>query len=325
MRIFIIALGLFYAAFGYSQTSENRCLLDKIKSKQDQVTVAELRKSCSQEKKKDRKQGALSRRIEEERNTEFNPYIITPHRMNYILAYAKTDNINRDVYAGIEDFAARLKEEEVKFQFSFKIPLSRGKTFIEGDRFYFGMTLKSFWQLYSDDISAPFRETNYRPEFFYSMPLKWQPNNANTSLVIGVEHESNGRALPLSRSWNRAYVGFLYEKDNFVLAFRPWYRLEEDPKQSPDDPGGDDNPDIEDFMGKYEISSAYQWKEYEVNFLGRRNFRTDNGAVEIGFTFPLTGRLRGYLQYFNGYGESLIDYNHSQERIGIGLALTDML
>jgi phospholipase A1 len=216
--------------------------------------------------------------------------------------------------------------EEAKFQISFKFPLNENPLFINGDSLHFGFTLKAFWQLYNDEASAPFRETNYNPELFYTTPLSFSPQGADTALRFGVEHESNGRTQLLSRSWNRVYTQMFYTKNNYVISLKPWYRIPEDDKESSRDAKGDDNPDIEKYMGYFELNGAIKYRQFEFTTLIRNNLRDENyGAFELGMSFPLWGRLRGYTQYFNGYGDSLIDYDHRMERIGIGFLLTDLM
>lgn len=269
--------------------------------------------------------GALSHRIMAEKRTAFDPYVITPHKMNYLLPMSITDNVNQQVYKGVDSWAENLTNTEAKFQLSIKVPLNRKALFIPEDGLFFGFTLQSWWQVYSDNISKPFRETNYQPELFYLAPLNWHPANGNTGFALGIEHQSNGRSQLLSRSWNRLYLNFLYEKDNLALSLRPWWRLEENKKKTPLDSDGDDNPDIDQYMGHFELAMAYKWSEYELSVKTRENFATHKGSLELGLTFPLWGKLRGYAQYSNGYGESLIDYNHSQQRFGLGVALTNVL
>ncbi len=59
----------------------------------------------------------------------------------------------------------------------------------------------------------------------------------------------------------------------------------------------------------------------------RNNLRSSNNrtTVQLDWSFPIGGRLKGYLQYFDGYGESLVDYNYRNQRIGLGIMLTSWL
>lgn len=261
----------------------------------------------------------LKARLEDERSTQENIYVITPHKMTYILPVWYTDDINTTPYisAGSDEWGNGLKEVEAKIQVSFKIPLNYDSIFTENDSLYFAFTTVSWWQVYATDISSPFRETNYQPELFYLAPLQWHPNDANLGWSVGIMHQSNGRSSSISRSWNRVYLSAIYDKDDYSILFRPWIRLDESAED-------DDNPDINDYMGHFELIAGYRMNNIKFTALGRQNFSEGHGYLELGSTFPLWGRLRGYLQLSTGYGESLIDYNHSQNRIGLGIAITDL-
>jgi phospholipase A1 len=99
---------------------------------------------------------------------------------------------------------------------------------------------------------------------------------SNTANQIGVVHQSNGHGGTLSHSWNRIYANLIAERGNLVLAFKPWYRFPEG-----DD---DDNPDITDFMGHYELSAVYKWGQNEFSLMSRNNLESgfSKGAVELG-------------------------------------------
>ena len=133
-------------------------------------------------------------------------------------------------------------------------------------------------------------------------------------------HQSNGQSDPLSRSWNRIVANFIFDRGNYVFSFRPWYKI---PRSEEDD----DNPVINDYMGYGELGALYRYKNHQVTAMLRNNLDFDNNrnTIELNYTFPINERLKGIAQYFNGYGESLIDYNHRSHRIGIGILLTDWL
>lgn len=319
----------FEPAEGPYSAEQEDCLREAMINANPTITLGELEAEC--EIIRERIAGTpvyseASRRLIMERRTEWNPFVITPHNANYILPFTYNRYPNSSVYQGISQFED-MDREEAKLQVSLKVPLNENDVLLKGDGLYFAVTLKAFWQVYNHAISAPFRETNYRPEIFYFFPLRVHEYKADTALAVGFEHESNGRTQLLSRSWNRVFLNFYYAKDHYMIQFRPWYRIPEEKKEEPMDPDGDDNPDIHEYMGYFELSGIWERDEIEYTLMLRNNLKWDQnrGAVQAEASFPLWGRMRGMVQYFNGYGESLIDYDHRVNKIGFGLMLTESM
>ena len=259
------------------------------------------------------------------------PFDVRFHNANYLLFGRYTDNVNNSpfspLFQGTGQPQQDLSSTEAKFQFSFKARL-----WTTDDRrwgLWAAYTQQSQWQLYNGDTSAPFRDNNYMPELFVSYRpdvdlgggFKWKLLNA------GYNHQSNGRSdilsngtdNGLSRSWDRLFAEFGVEREVLALFGTVWYRL-------PESSTKDDNPDITDYYGYGKLSALYRWRGNTFSGSVRGNLRTGKGAVEAGwFSPPLLGPLRGYVQVFSGYGESLIDYNWNQTTIGVGVALSDGL
>lgn len=267
----------------------------------------------------------LADRDEDEEETVVNPNVFVAHKQNYVFPLSYTSALNREVYDEINpEISSFYRSEEVNFQISLKVQINNDALLFRNDSLQAGLTLEAWWQLYSNDVSSPFRETNYQPEVFYSVPLRWRPFGLRPSASIGLEHQSNGQVQGLSRSWNRVYGRLELEGESFFASIQPWYRIPEEQRTDPNSADGDDNPDILDFMGHGQLS--FGWRGERLNYFTnlRANPSTGNGAVEVFVSFPLFQRFRGVVQYFNGYGNSLIDYDHFQQRIGLGILLSNL-
>lgn len=262
-------------------------------------------------------------RLKLEEATDANPWVITAHKPNYLLPLDYNANPNQDPFVS-EGEGDQIDHSEVKFQFSSKFPLVRSLFSTQADM-YFAYTNRSFWQMYSTASSAAFRETNHEPEFFLTYPVDWSLFGwKNSSVALGVVHQSNGRDEPLSRSWNRLYASALFEQGNWGLSIKPWYRIPEEEKTDLSTTSGDDNPDIYKYMGYGEMRLSYHKQDHVITLMERNNFTSKSkGAVELAYSFPLYGKLKGYTQFFHGYGESLIDYNARSSRISMGVAISD--
>ena len=208
---------------------------------------------------------------------------------------------------------------ESKFQVSFKTKAVENLFGDNGD-IWMAYTQSSRWQVFNGDTSRPFRETNYEPEVMlvfrtgYGL-LGWKGRMA----AVGINHQSNGRADPLSRSWNRIVFNIGLDRDGWALMLRPWFRVPEG--------GDDDNPDISDYMGRGDLTLVRVLPSgHQLSLALRHSLRggdRSHGAAQFDWAFPLHRNFRGHLQVFDGYGESLIDYNHRATYIGLGISLME--
>lgn len=247
-----------------------------------------------------------------------------PYQPTYILPYTYVDNPNQSPGSPAREdttYDARLQSEEAKYQISLKVPLLTGML-DDSTTLWFGYTQKSFWQVYDTEESAPFRETNYEPEVFVRQRLGWDLGPGQlTSVSLGLNHQSNGQSEPRSRSWNRIKGSVAYTYDRWLFMVNPWYRLPESDKNN-------DNPDIDDYLGYADYIAVYKWNDdHVISTRLMNNLRSEDNrtSVELGYSFPMGETIKGYIQYYNGYGESLIDYNERTHRIGIGIMLNDWL
>ena len=308
------------------------CMLKKMRLADDRTTIGRLRLECEKEihagtfSENADTSGSpplVSKRIHADKEHVLQPFTLMAHKPNYLLfgVYNGSGYNPQHFRNQFDDHSLNLDDVEAQFQLSIKFPLL--VNILDTFDLYAAYTNRSFWQVYNDEQSSPFRETNHEPEAWIQFHPRWELLGfTNVWNSFGIVHQSNGRGGELSRSWNRIYAWLTVERDNLAMGIKPWVRISEDYED-------DDNPDITDYLGHGEFYASYKWRENIFSLMSRNNLESgfSKGAVELSWSFPLPRwpYLKGYVHYFNGYGESLIDYNQHVNSIGIGLSLTDWL
>ena len=309
---------------GAAELTMQECLAQSLDEASDDTTVGKLRRQCKRRIEAGRiaREEELSgytpveRRYMRELSIRDNRFAITAHRPNYLLLAAHDfSGVNP---AGLDD--TRGKDTETKFQVSMKFPLVEDLLGENQGDIYAAYTNRSFWQVYDRSGSSPFRETNHEPEIWFSWNTDWRfAGFNNRALRVGLNHQSKGRSGDLSRSWNRVFAEFIFERDNYAGSLKTWVRI-------PEDNEDDDNPDIDEYLGNFEFTAVYTRKKHSFSLMFRHNLRSEmRGAVQLDWNFPLIKHFDGYVQWFYGYGESLLDYDNKVNSLGIGVSLTDWL
>jgi len=305
----------------------DQCMIELLNTGADGLTLGEIRQSCSETESEplaETRTGSAQKRLIAEREAAARPFSILSHKPNYVLAGAYNfKGWDSSFYQSNEDDPGyENKDVEVQFQISLKVPLALDLFGGHMD-IYGAYTNRSFWQMYNREYSEPFRETNHEPEVWVQFNNDWQVFGLTNALnAFGFVHQSNGQAGLQSRSWNRVFANFVFEKDDFVISFKPWLWVSKDK-------AGSDNPDITDYLGHGEFRAAWQRNGHVVSMMLRNQLESgfDKGAVELGWSIPVLNYpyFKTYIQYFYGYGESLIDYDRKVNRIGVGISITDWI
>ena len=188
----------------------------------------------------------------------------------------------------------------------------------------FAYTQTSLWDLSGQ--SAPFIDSSYMPEALIFLPRVDQGKWADwfrLDLQSGLQHESNGKDGTNSRSLNIAYFKptMKFGRDGgleFTLAPKAFAYV------------GDlsDNPDIALYRGYFLLRSTLGWdRGLQLRTEGRIGSHADRGSVQFDLTYPMSeifaGSFSVYLQmqFFHGYGESLLEYNQRSSHFRVGISL----
>lgn len=258
-------------------------------------------------------------------NDKRNTFVVRTYLPNFLLPVHYTSSMNRAPHSPTQPAGTAnntYSNVEAKLQISLRAKIVEN-LLLPGADLWAAYTQRSLWQLWDSGDSSPFRSTDYQPEMFYVVPVPEKfgklPFGWNLRMLqVGIAHQSNGQSDPLSRSWNRMTWGAGFEHGDFSLQIRDNQRISVQ--------GKDDNPDLVDHIGRTEFNMAWSPGASTLGLTWRTNFNSLNrGSLQLDWTYPVfadqPAGLRWYAQLFHGYGETLLDYNHQQTSLGLGLTL----
>lgn len=238
--------------------------------------------------------------------------ILSFYQPNYFLAFYHNKIPDHRMYEGRTPSNATINQNEAKVQFSAYFPIIRNFFGYEDLRFYFAYTQLFFWQIYNSK-TAFIREVNYEPMFWLRYHFA---ENMFANFLL--DHQSNGKGGYMEVSWNRVIASFEFTSEHWytqITAWYPFWPLKAD----------DHNPkSLLHFLGYDKIVLSYNWNSvvFSVEAQNLESALT-RGHVMASISYASTYPIKLYFQYFYGYGQSLVEYDHRTTGYGIGIALSD--
>ncbi len=204
---------------------------------------------------------------------------------------------------------------ESHYQFSFKYEIFNESSW------FFAYTERSVWSTQLD--SGPIKETNYAPELFYA----WHRDQNTVPYVqFGLyKHVSNGESGATSLQWDISYIEPVIKFEEFTLKLTFWFPFLFQSASAV----SDGNPAIFEFYGQGEMKLSYEHENGDLHTLRyRENINFTAFALEYQWTINLNSSIdengwntNVYLQFFNGFGETLNSYSEQTSRFSAGISI----
>ena len=202
----------------------------------------------------------------------------------------------------------------VKFQISIKQKLT--KSILPGGTYlYLFYTQKVFWNVL--EKSLPMTDLNFNPGIGLVKPV-FKNGKYIGKFLLQIEHESNGRDSIESRSWNKLSLGCnLLITNNYMVHAKIWIPYVD----------GKNNKDLLKYVGIGQvgielISDDRRWRGSLV-LVKRKTWKPDfNTIVEVSWQFSRKADWNLFAQYYNGYGEGLLGYNHFSSHLRAGIVIS---
>ena len=206
---------------------------------------------------------------------------------------------------------------DVKFQISISQRLTKS-TLPFNTYLYLFYSQKCMWNVFEE--SLPMRDFNFNPGIGIAKHLIVK-NRYIGKVTLMLEHESNGRDGLASRSWNKiSLAGNIFIDPNIMIHGKVWIPIID----------GQNNKDILDYCGIYQtglsITSPNKRFHFGLTLVKRRGWRLSYNSIwEISYRVFKRDNQFLFLQYYNGYGENLLDYNVFKSRLRIGFVIKPKL
>ena len=200
----------------------------------------------------------------------------------------------------------------IKFQLSINHRLT--KSVLPFNTYLFlNYSQKTIWNVMEE--SLPIQDMNFNPGIGIGHLIIHKNKYIGRSFLM-IEHESNGKDSLASRSWNKVSLStsiMLSKRLNAQLKL--WVPIID----------SDNNRDILEYNGIGHIGFNYISRNDRVRAGILTTWRTKsfsfNTQWELSFKLNTKVNQFMFLQYYNGYGENLLDYNQYKSVIRIGFVI----